>query len=63
MAREKRDAEIDFYCGDGCGEGWSVRGRFNAVGEFEAYDGDDLSCPECGGPGEPEGSDIEVAEA
>lgn len=62
MARERREVEIDFVCGN-CGEDWRVRGRYNSAGEFEAFDGDDLDCPDCGVCGEPTDSDIEVADA
>lgn len=41
---------------------WDVEGRFNAEGEFEPHDEDDLACPDCGGDDwAPFDSDVVVA--
>jgi hypothetical protein len=63
--RRNEDQHVGFKCGE-CEETgddvtWEVEGRFNAAGEFEPFDADDLSCPECGDPGAPADSDVEVA--
>lgn len=57
--RRSEDSSVELGCIsnlNACEEDpptWMVEGRFNAEGEFEAHDGDDLLCPECGEPGEP----------
>ena len=50
--RRSEDVEITGYCqNDSCGATGCVvhiSGRFNAEGEFEAHEEDDLTCDECG---------------
>jgi hypothetical protein len=45
---------------------WLVEGRYNAAGEFEPTNvdemGNDMDCPECGERGEPTDDDVRVAD-
>lgn len=64
MTTRRTETEINFECtNEMCEEmpTWSVEGRWNAEGEFEPNDSDEMACPECGEQGGPEDIDIEVA--
>lgn len=66
MSRRDVEATIEFECVGLCGEDdaptYMVEGRFNAAGEFETIDEDDMVCPECGEDGEPTDKTISVAD-
>lgn len=70
MARERREATVEFVCIGTCDEDtrptYMVEGRFNAEGEFEPVNvdemGSDIDCPECGERGEPTDGDVRVAD-
>lgn len=44
--RNSEDRAIELACPCSCCRWW-VEGRYNAAGEFEAFDEDALYCPEC----------------
>jgi hypothetical protein len=64
MTTRRTEASVQFECtNEVCDEmpTWTVEGRWNAEGEFEPTDPDDMRCEACeevGGPGD---IDIEVA--
>lgn len=62
--RKNEDAKVELVCIETCGDQstWMVEGRFNAEGEFEPHDGDDVLCPECGGDAEPTDPDTRLAD-
>lgn len=66
MSRDNREQAVEFTCVNACDITWMIDGRFNASGEFEPEDlddlGSDMDCPECGDRGEPTDSDVRVAD-
>ncbi len=64
MARRRNeDATVELDCPDDLEHTpWDVEGRFNAEGEFEPFDGDDMFCSECTNVGEPTDSEVVIAD-
>lgn len=66
--RRNEDASVEFVCIGTCDDPptYMVEGRFNAEGEFEPTNADemgsDIDCPECGETGEPTDEDVRVAD-
>jgi hypothetical protein len=68
--RKNEDVTTEFVCvGIACEDDpptYMVDGRYNAEGEFEPAEidemGSDMDCPECGERGEPTDSDVRVAD-
>ena len=66
----KREQSVEFVCTSiQCEDDpptYMVDGRFNAEGEFEPTNidemGSDMDCPECGERGEPTDSDVRVTD-
>lgn len=64
MARTKREAVVELTCIGECAgmdaPTWMVEGRFNAEGEFEPTEVEEMECPECNERGEPTNADEAV---
>jgi len=67
LTRRKAETSVEFECVGDCATDdealtWPVAGRWNADGDFEPTEPDDMNCDTCGIEGEPSDSDIIVAE-
>ena len=69
MARRLEEGSVEFGCTGECSAidpdnapTWMVEGRFNAGGEFEPVDTDELDCSECHERGDPTDDEIRVAD-